>query len=176
MPQHKTMSVHSVERALAILEYLNDSRDSRRHCSLSQLSRFLKLPKSTAHMLILTLARHGYVVREEGGRNYLAQQRFYNARQLRFRSAVLGEETAVVMHRLMCVTGLTVHLTVEEQGQMMYIQKVPSTQAAMDTFEGKHANLHCTAGGKVILAYGDEQTLQTFLARRRFTRHTENTI
>lgn len=169
----KTLSVHSVERALAILEYLNQPR---RSCSISQLSRSLNIPKSTAHMLILTLSRHGYVVRAEGGRSYTARVRFYGAPQLRIGSVYFEELALPQMHRLMRRTGLTVHLVVGEHGQVTYLQKVSPATESLDTFVGKRANLHSTAGGKVILAYQDEQPSRAFLAKDRFTRHTPNTI
>jgi DNA-binding IclR family transcriptional regulator len=48
----------AVERALAILEYLDGSR---RGLNISEISRKLSIPKSSAHVIIITLERLGYV-------------------------------------------------------------------------------------------------------------------
>jgi hypothetical protein len=48
----------AVERALLILEVLDSSR---RGLNISELSRRLRLPKSSTHVIVLTLERLGYV-------------------------------------------------------------------------------------------------------------------
>src|SRR5437868_4938193 len=54
----KDLHATSVERAFAILEFLDGSR---RGWNISELSRKLRIPKSTTHVIVLTLARLGYL-------------------------------------------------------------------------------------------------------------------
>ena len=66
IPQ-RTNSVPAVERALAILEFLGKSRHG---LTLSQVTRYLGLPKSSTHSLLLTFERCGYLQREAGTGRY----------------------------------------------------------------------------------------------------------
>src|SRR5262249_34866410 len=61
-------SAHSVsiERAMATLELLSASVQGK---TLSQISDRLNIPRSTAHVLIVTLRRLGYV--QQGSTNHL---------------------------------------------------------------------------------------------------------
>lgn len=59
-----TPSVPAVERALAILELIAQSRSG---LTLSEIVRGLKFPKSSAHCLLLTLERQGYMMPMSAG-------------------------------------------------------------------------------------------------------------
>jgi DNA-binding IclR family transcriptional regulator len=60
-------SVPAVERALTVLECL---AQSRRGASISELSRRLQLPKSSVHLIVVTLVRRGYLQRMASGGRY----------------------------------------------------------------------------------------------------------
>ena len=60
MPEAPTAT--SVERALSILECLDSSS---RGLNISEISRKLGIPKSSAHVIILTLEKLGYVQKQE---------------------------------------------------------------------------------------------------------------
>src|SRR5262249_40123312 len=66
-PARSTPCSTSVERVLAILEYLDGSN---RGFNISEISRKLRIPKSSAHVIMLTLERLGYVSKTSGDRNY----------------------------------------------------------------------------------------------------------
>src|ERR1700724_1742470 len=56
MTPQKDLHATSIERAFAILEFLDGSR---RGWNISELSRKLRIPKSTTHVIVLTLQRLG---------------------------------------------------------------------------------------------------------------------
>ena len=64
----------SVERALQILECLDSSR---RGLNISEISRKLNIPKSSAHVIIVTLQRLGYVQKREESLNYMLGLKAY---------------------------------------------------------------------------------------------------
>ncbi|HYZ84414.1 MAG TPA: IclR family transcriptional regulator [Bryobacteraceae bacterium] len=166
-------NLNSVQRAFAILEFLGDSH---RRWNISELSRRLGIPKSTTHVLMTTLERLGYITREGGRRNYTAAVKFYGPAISPARRWTLPERALAPMEQLVKRTGVTANLAVLDEGQALYIQKVSSPESVVDTEVGKRANLHCTAVGKVLLAYGNTPVLNALLERTRLTRHTENTI
>src|ERR1039458_9295308 len=58
MTEVKEYSVPSLERALSILQCLGHSK---RGFSISEIGRRLKIPKSSAHLILTTLERRGFL-------------------------------------------------------------------------------------------------------------------
>jgi DNA-binding IclR family transcriptional regulator len=64
----KTKSVPALDRALQILEMLANSKTG---LTLSEITRNLALAKSSAHYLLLTLERRGYLHRNRQTGRYM---------------------------------------------------------------------------------------------------------
>ncbi len=164
----------SVERALAILEFLDGAR---RGWNISEISRKLQIPKSSTHVLVRTLERQGYLKREPGSRGYTLGLKLYGLGRGVMRNLSLPSQALPAMRALSEQTGLTVHLAVLDVDQAIYIQKVEAPGLIrFDTYIGKRTNLHCTAIGKALLAYTTWQRQQRFLSRGSFARYTKNSI
>ena len=58
MAKLKEYSVPSIERALSVLECL---AQAKRGFSLSEIGRTLRIPKSSAHLILSTLERRGFL-------------------------------------------------------------------------------------------------------------------
>lgn len=172
MPTSKTVS--SVERAIKILEALDVSH---RGLNISEMSRKLAIPKSTAHVIVQTLERVGYITRNDGLRNYTLGVKVFNLGHELMRNLHLPETALEPMKWLTAKTQLTSHLAVKENEQVLFVQKVDGPGfIRFDTRVGKRSNLHCTALGKVLLAYGDESHRREFLAKVSFIRYTRRTL
>lgn len=165
-------NVNSVVRAMHILEMLDGSS---RGMNISEISRRLGIPKSTTHLIVLTLERLGYVNRSSGI-NYELSLRAYTLGRERMESLSLPSLALPLMKSLGVATGLTVHLSVLEKHQGVIIQKVNGLSSRFDTFTGKRISLHCTATGKVLLAHAPEATRKQVLSKVVFMRHTRHTI
>jgi DNA-binding IclR family transcriptional regulator len=166
--------VTSVERAIAILELLDSSR---RGMNVSEISRKLKLPKSSTHAIILTLARKNYVIRHLPDQRYTLALKVYNLGREMLLGLELSEMALEPMKWLVKRSHFTAHLAVLEKKQAVYIQKVTGPGLVQfDTFIGKRTNLHCTAVGKVLLAYSPELASDRFFSKSTLARHTERTI
>ena len=71
----------------------------------------------------------------------------------------------------------TVHLGVLEGGEVLYLAKEESSQTIrMISYVGKRAPLHCTALGKVLLAFLPEEERKKILKQEELPRLTDNTI
>ena len=82
----------AVDRAMSLFELLAESQSGM---TLSQLSRKLDIPKSTAHYLLHTLQTRGYVQRSSDGRQYSLGLRFADvARALAAKHDVVFTGTA----------------------------------------------------------------------------------
>jgi DNA-binding IclR family transcriptional regulator len=164
----------SIERAFAILEYLDGSRRGR---NISELSRKLGIPKSTTHVIVVLLRRLGYLTLDENKREYSLGLKVYGLGRGLMKSFSLPEKALEPMKWLVDVTRCTSQLAVLAEDQAMYIQKVEGPGLIQfDSYIGKRTNLHCTGVGKVLLAYTSEHNREHCLNRKSFARYTDKTI
>jgi len=169
-----TSNAKAVERTMALLECLDASR---RGLNVSELSRKTGIPKSTTHVLLITLERLGYVRRDVNGRDFRLGLKTYALGQRMVRSLSLGEIALPHMQALALQSRATVHLAILDHDQGVYIQKAESPGLIQfDTYLGRRMDLHCTALGKIILAFSPPEQVAHVLAKRAFARYTPNTI
>lgn len=170
----KNGSVPALERALAILERL---ARSPRGLTLSQLARYLALPKSSTHCLLKTFERCGYLNREPRTGRFRLGLRFCGLARAALRSVDIRDLAAPFLRRLQERTGLTVNLAIPEHGEVVIVDKYePVAAARVGTWLGKSMDLHCTALGKAIAAYLPEEQLNEHIRTRGLLRHNDNTI
>jgi len=170
----KDLHATSVERAFAILEFLDGSR---RGWNISELSRKLRIPKSTTHVIVLTLERLGYLTLDTRTREYSLGLKVSGLGRGLMKSLSLPDRALRPMQWLVEVTRCTAQLAVLADDQAMYIQKVEGPGLIQfDSYVGKRTNLHCTGVGKVLLAYASEQKQEHILNRKSFAHYTNKTI
>jgi DNA-binding IclR family transcriptional regulator len=168
-----TPSVTAASRCLLILETVAGARSG---LTLSQLTRKIDAPKSTVHCLLVTLERTKYLQRDDRSR-YLIGPNF-----LELMVKVLGATPLRVcamphLRALMDSTGLTVHMAMLMQGEVVLIERMaPSGSRQVPTWIGKRMAAHCTGLGKVLMAYLPEEELSTLIVQRGLLRYNDNTI
>jgi DNA-binding IclR family transcriptional regulator len=154
----------AVERALAILECLDSSR---RGLNISEISRKLNIPKSSAHVIILTLERLGYVQKKADSLNYGLGLRAYGLGMGMMKNLSISDVAVPHMRVLVDELRLPAHLAVPDGDQGVYIQKVDAPGLIkIDTYVGRRMDLHCTGVGKVILAFGPPEILERMLQKQ----------
>jgi IclR family acetate operon transcriptional repressor len=164
----------AVERALAILEAIAERSAGLTN---SEISRRLRIPKSSASYILRTLERHGYLKREHGTGRYRLG--------LKVLALSRGVETGIdikqvalpVLERLVERSNLTAHLAVLDRGEAVYIEKVDSPGfIKMDTWVGKRMEIHSTGVGKVLVASLPSSELEAVLKSRGLKKLTPKTI
>ncbi|HZS53716.1 MAG TPA: IclR family transcriptional regulator [Bryobacteraceae bacterium] len=166
--------VPALERGLAIVEMLAKSRSG---LTLSQLTRYLELPKSSVFCLLRTLEAAGYVYREAELGKYRISLRVCSLAHMALGGIPLREIARPYLRCLSESTGLTVHMAVLEQGTCTLIEKMSRPEVKpVATWVGKHLSLHCTALGKALSAYIPDEELQTLIREQGLLRHNDNTI
>lgn len=164
----------SVERALAILECLDNSK---RGLNISEISRKLNIPKSSAHVIIVTLERLGYVQKRDESLNYMLGLKAYGLGLGMLKSLSISEAALPHMRALSNQLHLPSHLAVPDGDQGVYIQKVDTPGLIkIDTYVGRRMDLHCTGVGKVILSFGPPDLQERFLNKPVYIRYTRNTV
>lgn len=144
-------SVQSVERTFSILELLGNSDY---HLGISELAEMSQLPLATVHRLLATLVHLGYVEQNPETNKYTLGVRILQLRGAAIGHLTLGVHAMPVMKALVSRVNETVHLAMLNEGEVVYIERVEGLQTqGMYTRIGKRAPAHCTALGKVMLAY-----------------------
>lgn len=118
------------------------------------LSRAMGLPKTTIHRLLSSLEAIGYVERDPATRRYrLSVDLFALAAQALARLGLTGVARPIMVE-LANATDETVYLGVRTQAEIIYVERVASSQAVqMQSGVGSRSPLHATAGGKALLAW-----------------------
>ncbi|MBV9033756.1 MAG: IclR family transcriptional regulator [Acidobacteriaceae bacterium] len=164
----------SVDRAIDVLELLATCRTG---LTLSDLSRRLKIPKSTAHYLIRTLMVRGYIQRETGGRHYFIGLRVSNLATATTPELQLRNLTLPYLRQLTSTFDLTATASVLCGAEAVIIAAAPSFRdVGGGAWIGRHMDVHCTAQGKALIAFLSETDLQKLLGNRELARFTRNTI
>ncbi|MFN3325117.1 MAG: IclR family transcriptional regulator [Bryobacteraceae bacterium] len=173
MASLKTASPPAVDRALTILEEL---ARSNRGLRLPELARKLKLPKSSAHSVLLALERRGYLQRHENGR-YFFGSKIFTLANFALGGMTIREAAHPNLVALMRRTGRMVHMAILDRSQAVLIEQIsPPEIVAPMTWLGKRLELHCTALGKVLAAYLPEGEWDRLIKEHSLSRHNDNTI
>jgi DNA-binding IclR family transcriptional regulator len=142
--------------------------------SLSEISRRTGISKASVHRLSHELLEWGML--ERSGTDYRLGMRAFElgARVPRFR--VLRDALRPFMENLHHTTKETVHLAVLDGLEVLYLEKIAADpRVARPSRIAGRMPLHCTATGKILLAYAPPSLLETVLARP-LERRTPSTI
>jgi DNA-binding IclR family transcriptional regulator len=163
--------VRSVERAIAILDLLSEGGWR----TGADVARELHVHRSTALRLLGTLERHDLVERDQRSAKYRLGRRLPQLASVVTGELDLRSLARPVCERLADVVGETVTLDVLAGDSVEAIeQATASTSVVRVNWLGRRYPAHCTASGKVILAYTADAVRERLLAQplERWTPHT----
>ena len=162
----------AVDRAARLLSEVVHSADPM---TFTGLSAATGLAKSTTSRLLLALERNGLVRRDDHGR-FLPGEMFVSFAWRGGAEAGLVAVAQPFLERLGKATGETINLGVASGGLVEQIAQVDSTFLIGGTnWVGMSVPLHCSALGKVLLAYGAAQ-LSGQLPGGQLERRTDKTV
>jgi IclR family transcriptional regulator, acetate operon repressor len=164
-------SVRSVDRAVGILDVL--AQGGWR--TGAEVARALGVHRSTALRLLGTLERHALVERDSRSAKYRLGPRLPQLASVVTGESGLREVARPVCEALAVALGETVTLDVMAGDEIVPIEQATgSTSVVSVNWLGRRTPAHCTASGKVILAFGPEAVRRRLLAAplHRSTPHT----
>jgi IclR family acetate operon transcriptional repressor len=141
----------AVDRAARLLTEVMHSPGS---VTFTELAATTGLAKSTTSRLLLALERNGLVQRDDHGR-FRPGEMFVSFAWRGGAEAGLAELAQPFLERLGEQSGETINLGVERDCMIEQIAQVDSVYViGVGNWLGRPVPLHCTALGKVLLAYG----------------------
>lgn len=166
--------VTSIDRALTILEMLGQSKKGLTN---SEVSRKLKLPKSTASYILRTLRQRGYLYKDDHLGKYRLSVKLFSVGSQALRGLELHDIAFPVLQELVDRTGLAGHLAILDGREAVYIEKIDKPGfIKMNTWVGRRLDVHCTAVGKALIAYLPQAAVEEIIKEKGLPKHTPKTI
>ncbi len=167
-------SVRSVIRTARVLKAFGETQSE---FGVNELARHLDLPAPTVYRILSTLVSEGFIEQNPTTEKYsLGPEALYLGLACLNRRH-LGTECLPVMRGLAGRTGETVNLGALRGKSVVYIQQVESPQPLRFAREvGAYVPLHCTALGKLLMAFLPEARQRELLASVDLIRYTPVTI
>ncbi len=142
---------------------------------LTDMAKRCGVTKSNAHRLLKTLEECRYVRQDPKTRTYEPTLKLWELGMRVFNRLNLRVVTQQHLQSLAQATGESVHLSVFEHGEVVYVNKVDSVHAVRAYIGvGDRAPAYCTATGKAMLAFLPADVVDRVC--RPLKRFTPNTI
>jgi DNA-binding IclR family transcriptional regulator len=168
----EAVMVQSVDRAASILEMLAQNGWS----GGSEVARELGVHRSTALRLLGTLERNGLVERDARTAKYRLGARLQQLARLVTGEFDLRGQARPICEQLAATLGETVTLDVLDAEEILPIEQATGSSSVVNVSRlGRRTPIHCTASGKVILAFGPE-TLRHRVLSQPLEQRTAHTI
>lgn len=162
---------------LRLIELLELLAQQGRPQSLAELQVLGRWTKPTLHRMLLQLETGGLLQREPDGRRYaLAGRSLRLAEGLLTASAQQGVRHAV-LKALVADIGESCNLTALSGAEVIYLDRVETAfPLRLELRPGTRVPLHCSASGKLFLAFAPARQRRTLLDGLALTRHTATTL
>ncbi len=173
--QHDKHSVQAVERALKILIILAEARNP---LTLSQIRDRTGLNISTAHRLLHTLMKDGFINQDSENGKYMLGLRTFEVGHAALYSFDIRNLARPFLQELVDRCNETTNLAILDQDDVVYIDQIESSNMIQIFARiGSRGPVHCTGAGKTLLAYYSDRELERFLQRKApLPSYTANTI
>ena len=145
--------------------------------NMTKISEKLGLYPSTIHRILDTLKHWGYVEQNPNTQKYQLGLKLLELGMAKLHQIDLVREATPYLNGLVNSCNETVHLSILDNAEVLYLAKEESSQAIrMCSYIGKRAPLHCTALGKVLLTDLPKEERRKILEQKGLSHLTEKTI
>jgi len=159
-------------KGMQVIEALARSDTPR---GITSLASELQFTKSNVHRLLATLTAHGYVRQQEPNAGYLLGPKLWEMGSLVMSRLDVTKVAHSSMAALAADTGESVHLSILDGAEVIYIDKIDSLHAVRAYSRvGGRAPAWCVATGKAMLAYSPDEALSALAPH--LSRFTDATI
>jgi IclR family acetate operon transcriptional repressor len=161
-------------RLLALLDILTHQE---RPLALPDVVALTGWPKPTVHRMLVHLEAGGWLLREPDGRRFALAPRL-----LRFAEATLSASTCqgvrhAVLRQLVAEVGESCNLTAMSGAEVVYLDRVESAfPLRLELRPGTRVPAHCSASGKLFLAWMSARQRRALLEGLTLTRYTAHTL
>ena len=166
-------NVRAVDRAVQILSAFDDGHAEQ---GVSEIAQATGLHKATTHRIIMTLLNSGFLERTSDGEKLKLGRRMIGLGLGALRRLDVRRAAQPYMQKLVDDLQEICTLGVFDHGQVLYVEVVNSNRSlTIAARVGHHLPAHCTASGKVLLAFLPPDVVESVLSAP-LQAYTEKTI
>jgi len=172
-PRTPRYNATSLARALTILDLFEPSTPTM---SATQIARRLRVRPGSLYPALSTLERFGYLERRPDKRFRLGLKLLERGHTI-LQHLDVYEQAKPALRALANSLSADAHLAVPYQGQVLYLgREEASPSSVFPSIVGRLVPAHCTALGKVLMAYLSPGERRDFLAGQPLEKRTSKTI
>ena len=167
--------VQSVERAINIIEVMAEEAAP---VTVTELADKVNLKISTVHRLLSTLMHRGYVEQDENNKYKLGLKLMEIGNKVQH-FADLRAVARPYLEELVDRCNETANLSILDNTEVVYIDQVESNNliiVKMFAQVGNRGPVHCTASGKVLVAFLPQEKIEEILDKISLDKYTDKTI
>lgn len=167
--------MRSLQKALKILETMANLENQK--VGITELSRYLNLPKSSIYEILSTFKRFRFVEQDEENKKYRLGLRLLELGNIVQSQLDIRKIAFPYLRKLNRETNETAYLVVLAEKRIVYVDCVESTaRLRVHPLFGERVPLHCTSLGKAIMAFLPEDEIDRIIEEDGLVRFTPNTI
>lgn len=169
----KTKLVQSVVRASKILKAFSAGKSE---LSITELSKIVDLPVSSVYRIVSSLESEQLIEQDlQSKRYHLSLEVFMLGRRV-LNHMGLGWDALPHIKKLADLTGETVNMGALRRGNVVYLQRIETEHLVRANLPLVGVPAHCTAIGKILLAYLPDQDLEALVSEKGLEPYGPNTI
>lgn len=174
MTKDKKYQSNSLLRGLKILEAFGAGRADM---TLSQIAEEISVTSSAAFRFVHTLEQEGFLIKDEKSRSFRLAPRVMELGYSYIKSLDLGDVAAVHARSLRDISGFSVHVSVLENTEAVYIYRAMSPSPMVSNIPvGSRLPAFATSMGRVMLADLSNAELDRRFEGYAFEKFTDGTI
>jgi len=174
MKDQSEYNVRAVERAIQILECFDRENPER---GVSEIAQTVGLHKATTHRIVTTLLNYGFLERADDDQAYRLGLKIASLGCQVIDRMDLRQEALPYMNQLVEHWNESCDLSIFDQERAFYVDVLHGNHAlTISAAVGQRLPAHCTASGKLFLAYLKPNELDAFLHNHTLHAYTSKTI
>ncbi len=173
LPDAQKSTVQALDRGLMLLIAL--AREDK--ATLTQLALRIGMPASSAHRLLMTLQKHGFVELDEATQEWMVGVEAFRIGSSFAARTNLVEASREIMRRLMEETGETANLAIADDGDVVFMSQVEAHNPIRAFFgPGTRGAMHASGIGKALLADLPQGDVERILQKKGLPEFTSKTL
>ena len=168
------MIVQSVKRATDIISLFSSSQPA---LGITQIATALGLNKATTWGLVTTLEQQGFLQQNQETQKYSVGSKLFELGMVYAGNLEINAKASRQVHALANRTGLNARIGIWDRGAVLItLLALPKAEDSLSQQIGPRVPAYCSAIGKALLAFLEQDEQQEYLRDTELVRHTRTTI
>ncbi|MEP6702903.1 MAG: IclR family transcriptional regulator [Betaproteobacteria bacterium] len=161
-------------RLIGLLEHVSRADKAQ---TLTEIINEVRQPKPTVYRMLQQLEQAGLLVKEPDGKRYAPGPRLSRLAEDVLLNAQVRAVRHAILQRLVDETGETCNFTMLSGTEVVYLDRVETAWPLRFHLQpGSRVPIHCSASGKLFLAYMPPAQRNRLLDHLQYKGYTTNTI